>query len=188
MEHDPHIQYRKEGIFLVTEEGGEWASCLDYQISDLCLRDGITFDWFPENWSFGNGVTIHKTYAGPEYKTVIHGTNLSMDEFLAFNGPIKMAELELIRAHQRTEGWEKYESRWVLGTCPQENHVVHLTWLITTHRLPRFAYERIRALIEGAAEPLNRHLYSSKVGEHFSVIRKYDGKSAHGGTNALPMF
>ena len=154
---------------------------MEYRISDLCLRDGITWDWFPENWSFGNGVTVHKTLASLEFRTVVHGTDLTLDEYLATFGVIKLADMELRRKHERTEGWEKYEARWLPGTCPQENHVVHLTWLVTTHQLPEFAYNRIRDLIEGAAEPKELERYSSEPGKHFSVSRRYDGRPAYGG-------
>lgn len=151
------------------------------KISDACLRDGITWDWFPEKWSFGNGITIHKTLASPEFKTVVHGTDLSLEEFLAMFGPTRLGELELERNHIRTEGWEKYEARWLPGTCPQENHVVHLTWLVTKHPLSDLAYERIKDIIEGAAEPGHLEQYSQEEGRHFSVSRRYEGKPAHGG-------
>jgi hypothetical protein len=175
LEHDPAVQYRKEGVF-VPGKAEELLYPVEYRMSDLCLRDGITWDWFPENWSFGNGVTIHKTQASPEYKTVVHGTDLNLDQFLSQYGVTRMAELELERLHVRHEGWQKYEARWLPGTCPQESHVVQLTWLVTTHRLPEFAYNRIRDLIERAAEPKDIHPYSGEPGKHFSEIRRWDGK------------
>ena len=91
----------------------------------------------------------------------------------------KLSEIELERKLIRHEGWEKYEARWVSGTCPQENHVVHLTWIVTTHSLPEFAYERIRDLIERAAEPKDLHLYDKEPGKYFHTIRQFEGTSVH---------
>ena len=76
LEHDPSIQYRKEGVFI--NKTDEWLYPVDYRISDLCLRDGIDWDWFPEHWKFGNGVTMQKTLAAPDYRTVIHGTDMTL--------------------------------------------------------------------------------------------------------------
>ena len=112
-----------------------------------------------------------------------------MDKFLeTAKGPIRPSDYLVERKHILTEGWEKYEARWLPGTCPWENHVVHLTWLVTTHRLPEFAYERIRELIEERAEPKDPHLYSTEPGKHFSEIRRYDEIPVYGRTHALPMF
>ena len=173
MEHDPAVQYRREGVFATGTD--EELYPVEYRMSDLCLRDGITWDWFPENWSFGNGVTVSKTIASPEYKTVVHGTDLSLDEFLTASGPARLGALELERKHIRHEGWEKYEARWLPGTCPQENHAVHLTWLITTHRLPGFIYDRIRALIEDGVEPEQPGLYvqPDEPGKYLSTFRPF---------------
>ena len=178
LEHDRNIHYRKEGIFSGDKEESEWLSPVEYRISDVCKRDGITWAWFPENWGFGNGVTIHKTSASPEYKTVVHGTDLNLDQFLTRYGRTRLADLKLERLHIRHEGWEKYEARWTPGTCPQESHIVHLTWFITTHKLPDFAYNRIRDLIEYGAEPKDLYRYSTEQGKHFSEIRKWNGTPA----------
>ena len=72
LEHDPVVQYRKEGVFAAGTD--EELYPLEVVLSPMLERDGITWDWFPENWSFGNGVTVHKTTANPDYKTVVHGT------------------------------------------------------------------------------------------------------------------
>jgi hypothetical protein len=187
LDNNPSIQYRKEGVFVVTEDGEEWLTSADVSISDVCLQEGITWDWFPENWSFGNNVSVHKTMASPDYKTVIDGTDLTLDQFLALNGSMYLANIKLLRRHIRHNGWLKYEARWMLGTCPDFNHEVILTWLVTTHKLPGFAYERLRDVIERGAEPVDRHLYSKETNKYFTASRKYDGKSAHGVTNALSM-
>ena len=185
LEHDPAIQYRKEGVFMGSAAVGvEPIGHVQYRISDVCLRDGITWDWFPENWSFGNGGTVHKTLASPEYRTVVHGTDLTLDEWLATFGNVKLADLELRRKHNRTEGWEAYEKRWLPGTCPQENHVVHLTWLVAKHEMPSFAYERLRCLVEVPGTELVKPGHYQE--RHFSMARIWDGKGAfHQGTPAL---
>ena len=144
LEHDPRAQYRKEGVFSVTQYGEEWLMPVEYLISKMCLRDGITWDWFPENWTFGNGVTISNTMANPEYKTVLHGTVLTLDEFLAISGPARLEDLGLERKHIKHEDWKECEAHWVPGTCPQERHVVHLTCLVTEHPLPEFASQRTK--------------------------------------------
>jgi len=173
LEEYPLIQYRRGGVFINNTD--EFLYPVEYRISPMCLEAGITWDWFPEYWAFGNGITSHKTIASPEYRVVVHGTNLTMEQFLALHGPTRLADLELHRLHNRHEGWEKYESRWMPGTCPQENHIVHLTWIVTTHKLPEHVYERIRALVEYGVEPKNLHMYHTESGKHFSTIRPYDG-------------
>ena len=173
LEHNPQVQYRKEGVFIPGLHE-EQLYQVEHRLSQACLDVGITWDWFNENWAFGNGVTVHKTIAVPEYKIVVHGTNLSLEEFLAWRGRTPLAELELERMHVRHEGWEKYEARWVPGTCPQVPHIVHLTWLITQYPLPEFAYQRLRQVVEGEETTLlRRHLYRNK---DFSAVRRWDGR------------
>jgi hypothetical protein len=174
LEHDPAVQYRKEGVFASGTD--EELYPLEVVMSPALERDGITWDWFPENWSFGNGVTVHKTSASPDYKTVVHGTELDLNEFLTEYGATRLAELELERMHVRHEGWEKYEARWLPGTCPMESHVVHLTWLVTTHNLPDFAYERIRALVENGATPEQADIYicPDEPGKYLSTPRPFE--------------
>ena len=173
LEHDPAVQYRKEGVFAADTD--EELYPLEVVMSPALERDGITWDWFPENWSFGNGVTVHKTSASRDYKTVVRGTELDLNEFLTEYGTTRLAELELERMHVRHEGWEKYEARWLPGTCPMESHVVHLTWLITTHNLPDFAYERIRSLIEDGVEPEQAEIYiqPDEPGKYLSAPRPF---------------
>ena len=176
LEHDPAVQYRKEGVFAAGTD--EELYPLEVVVSPMMERDGITWDWFPENWSFGNGVTVHKTSASPDYKTVVHGTDLDLHEFLAEHGTTRLADLELERMHVKHEGWVEYEARWLPGTCPMESHVVHLTWLITTHKLPDFAYERIRSLIEDGAEPEQAEIYicPDEPGKYLSTPRPFKEK------------
>ncbi len=171
LEHDPVIQHRKEGVF--ANETGELLRQIEYRLSDSLLKDGITWDWFTEGWRFGNGVTVQKSMASPAFSTVVHGSDLTLDQFLALHGPTRLADLELFRKHNRTESWESYESRWLPGTCPQENHEVSLTVIVTDYRLPEFAYERIRDLIERRAEPKYLDQYSAEQGKHFHTIRRY---------------
>ena len=173
LEHDPAVQYRKGGVFAAGTD--ETLYPIEAVLNPMLERDGITWDWFPENWSFGNGVTVHKTTANPEYKTVVHGTELNLEEFLAENGTTRLADLELERMHVRHEGWEEYEARWLPGSCPQENHAVQLTWLVTTHNLPDFAYERIRSLIEDGAEPEQKDIYvcPDEPGKYLSTPRPF---------------
>ena len=181
LEHDSAVQYRKEGVFAAGSD--EELYPLEVVMSPMLERDGITWDWFSEGWKFGNGVTLHKTLASPEFKTVVHGTELNLEEFLAENGTTRLAELELERMHIKHEGWEEYETRWLPGTCPQESHIVHLTWLITTHKLPEFAYERIRSLIEDGAKPKQAEIYiqPEEPGKYLSTPRIWNGEPAFAG-------
>ena len=173
LEHDPVVQYRKAGVFAANTDAELYP--LEVVMSPMLERDGITWDWFPEHWSFGNGVTVHKTLASPDYKTVVHGTDLDLNEFLAQYGTTRLTDLELERIHVRHEGWEQYEARWLPGTCPYESHAVHLTWLITTHRLPGFVYDRIRALVEDGATPKQPELYvrPDEPGKYLSTLRPF---------------
>jgi len=107
LEHDPAVQYRKEGVFAANTD--EELYPLEVVMSPMLEHDGITWDWFPENWSFGNGVTVH------------------------------------------------------------------LTWLVTTHRFPDFAYERIRALVEDGATPEQAEIYicPDEPGKYLSTPRLF---------------
>ena len=173
IEHDPVILYRKEGVFVNDTE--EMLYPVEYRMSDQCLREGITWDWFTEGWRFGNGLSTHKTMASPEFRLVVHGSDLTLDRFLALHGPASLADFRLFRMHNRTESWNSYEARWLPGTCPQVNHLVHLTWLVATHMLPEFVYERVRDLVERGAEPNGLRRYSKEPGKHFHTNRTYSG-------------
>ncbi len=169
LEKDKTIQLRKEGVFRVgPSQQGEWLEDFNLVMSPTLKRDGITFGWFPENWSFGNRVTIHKTTANLEYRTVVHGTDLTEDQYLLINGPT--ADLVKERRHWRHEGWEKYEARWLPGACPQADHIVHLTWMVTTHALPSFAYNRLGGLIERGDGLKDPHRYGQ---DHYSKVRAW---------------
>lgn len=180
LEHHSPYQVRREGVFMKTPFGEEQIGEFEAVLSDMLNYQGITEDWFPPWWTFGNGITMCKSSASPELKTVIHGTDLSEDEFLELNGPTATGNLVKERKHIRHESWRQYESRWLPGTCPQEAHVVSLTCLIINHKLPNFAYERIRKLVEEGMKPTNLQSYSSEPGKHFLEVRRYDGKSAFG--------
>lgn len=175
LEESKGIHYRKEGVFSGDSQGAEYLYPVEYHISAQCIREGISWKWFPVEWAFGNGITCHQTQANPEYKIVVHGTDLNLDEFLAHNGRTALADIELERIHIKHEGWAKYEARWRLGTCPQDSHIVRLVWLVTTHRLPRFVYERLQELIEHPnSQPEHLECYSNEPGKHFSAIWKWE--------------
>jgi hypothetical protein len=141
LEEDPTVQYTRENA-------GEYG----YYLSALCERDGIGWDWFLENWTFGNGVTVHKTTAEYRKRIVILETNT--------RGMV-------------VEDRSAYEARWMPGTCPQESHDVHLTWCVFRHELPGFAYERLRAVIEDGAAPLEPDIYedANEPGKFKSATR-----------------
>ena len=173
---------------MVSATGEELRSTVDYRMSDLCVRDGITWDWFPENWSFGNGVTVRKTTAIPEYRTVVHGSGFTLGQFLMMNGPTRMAELALQRQHNRTEGWDEWEARWLPGTCPGEAVNIHLTWLVFQNKLPEFAYQRLRESIEspGYVLPCQREYErQDEPGKFISETRRL---TLEGKQPALPVF
>ena len=177
---DGAVQYRKDGIYIGVDTEREYSGPVEYRMSDMCIRDGITWDWFPDHFTFGNGITIHKTMAAPEYKTVVHGTDLNLEEFLASHGTAKLAELELEQMHIKHKGWQGYEARWLPGTCPQESHIVHLTWAVTPYKLPEHAYQRLRELIEDGAEVRDRHLYHQEPDKirHYFEPYKWNGQFA----------
>lgn len=175
VEQDPNIQCRKTGVYTAGKDG-EMLYPTEYRLSDQLLKDGITWDWFPDHFTFGNGVVVHRTAASITMKTVVDGTDLTLDEFLVQSGKTKLAELELERKQVKHDGWMLYEQRWLPGTCPQEDHLVFLTWVLTKYELPEFAYERLRSLIEGKAELKYPEMYShEKETSHFTEIRKWNG-------------
>ena len=147
IEHDPAIQYRREGKFFVTKDGEEFIGEVEAVVSSSLIDEGITWDWFPPDFTFGNGVTIHKTTNEYHDSIVFH----------IQDGQLKWTQV--------IEDRSTYEARWAPDTCPKESHVVHLTWIVTTHLLPYFAYERIRALIENGAQPVDPELYEQEPGQ-----------------------
>ena len=177
---DPNLQVRQEGGFVIHGSYGERIGSVKYRLSEQLLQDGITWDWFPENFAFGGKVGIYKVTANYLTKDVDYGTGLTQDELLQRNMgtgiPTDLSKLQLLRVHDRTSSWDMYEARWLPGTCPQESHVVHLTWLVTAHEIPEFAYNRIQEIIE---EPICelKDLWRYDA-HHFSTIRKWDGKPA----------
>jgi hypothetical protein len=175
LEHDPAVQYRKEGVFIGENSDGEWTENVEYNVSDLCLRDGITWDWFPENWCFGNGANVHKSIAPVHYRTVVQETGGTLEEFKKANRgkPYKLSGLTFVEELWRHKGRREYETRWLPGTCPQVSHLVHLTWIITRYKLPPFAYERIRSLVEDVEHiPVQRDRFED---DHFAPVRVWKG-------------
>lgn len=175
LEHDPAIAYVKEGVFSLGRTGGERLGPVEYWISPALERVGISWDWLPEHWGFGNGVSVHKTTALRETMLVDHRSGQSVDDLLvAGRAPADLSKLLIQRVPKRTEGWQKYERRWRPGTCPQESHIVHLTWLVTTHRIPDFALDRLRDLIESPTVQLrDAERYRER---DFSAARRWDGE------------
>jgi hypothetical protein len=172
IEHDPAVQYRKKGVFAADTD--EMLYPIEYQFSPMLIEEGITWDWFPAEWSFGNGVVMHKTMASPEFKTVVHGTNLTLDEFIAIQGRMSL-DVQLEQKHIKHDGWKNYEARWSPNTCPMDAHAVHLTWMVISHRLPTFAYERIRSIIEDGAELKYPERYAhDNPDKYFSTLRKFE--------------
>lgn len=139
-----------------------------YRVSDFLLGLGIGWDWFTERHAFGNGTTRHKTSADYRTRIVVGGTDLDMEQYIRKHGALRLGEVELIGIH--TEGWEVYERRWTPGTCPQESHEVHLTWLVTEQPVGEAEYKRIRAITEEGAEPLHLNHFSD---HYFSELRPY---------------
>jgi len=178
LEHDPAIQYRKEGVFTPGLHG-ELLYPIEFHLSDLLLQDGISWDWFPENWSFGNGVTTHKTTAYFETKVVIHGTDFTLEEWLRSGQTVNLSQLTLNQIPANTEGWQKYEARWVAGTCPQEDHIVRLTWLVMSFKLPEFAYYRLQEIIESPEARLETpevYVVPDEPGKYLSASRTWQAK------------
>ena len=93
---------------------------------------------------------------------------------------MSMDDLLMERKHISHESWKEYEARWTPGSCPQENHQVFLTWLVTKHRLPGFVYERVRAMIEQGAEPIDRNAFDDEPGKHFPTTRHWGDESPTG--------
>lgn len=166
LEESNNIQLRKEGAFILTDTGEERLGDIEYRLSDNCALDGIGWRWFPEDWAFGNGVTVHKTTAQFDQGVIYE------------DGYVLQAradgKVDLSRVPQGfTEGWEKYEARYDDGKCLRENHVVHLTWCVFQHDLPEHAYERLRSMIEVPDYQLGRTPYENadEPGKYISATR-----------------
>ncbi len=153
------VLVRTKFVQVTTANAGD-----DYHISERCIDLGIEWGWFPKAivtpdepdagpWSFGNGVTRHKTTAEIEMRTVIHKTTLTEDEYLEQFGPTRSSDLVKERVHVRHEGWQQYQARWRPGTCPPFSHEVHLTSVILTRPLPPNAYQRLRHVVEEGEPP-----------------------------------
>ena len=172
LEHGPTVQYRKEGEFAVGGEQAEWVAPITYRISDQCIGAGITWDWFPEDHSFGNGVSVSKTSALVQHESVIVGTDLDLERYLRERGPTRLNDLAMESRLVRHEGRKRYEARWLPGTCPDFNHVVHLTWVVAQYRWPEHIYERVRQIVEDPAVVLSEpERYDPE--RHISAIRPW---------------
>jgi hypothetical protein len=176
LEHDPAIQYVKEGVFIVHGSVGERQGMFEYRLSNQLEQLGVTWKWFPENWGFGNGVTTHKTTANRETMLVDHRSGTGLQDLIATGKVIDFRKLRIQQVPKRTEGWDKYEKRWIPGTCPQRSHIIHLTWLVTKHVLPEFAYLRLERLIEDASTVL--HSPEQYREKDFSPVRKWEGEAS----------
>ena len=173
LEEDPMIQYVKEGVYACPVGGneGEWLGPVEYRLSPILDKDGITWKIFPEHWTFGNNVTCTNWTANRETMEVDYRTGIPFADLLASGHPIDMSKVMIQRVPRITESWKEYEKRWFPGTCPQESHKVHLTYVITKGEMEPWAYERVRRLIEerdAAVVDLDRYRP-----EHFSVSRKW---------------
>lgn len=185
LEHDPMISYAKEGVFAIYPSGGigERLGPVEYVLSSMLEAQGITWKWFPENHGFGNGITVPKTTALKEYQLVDHRTGNSIPDLLTKGYPLELGKLIIRMVPKRTEGWDKYEARWVPGTCLQESHIVHLTQIVTRGRLDTLAYNRIQRIIEDPSAMLTDvDRYREK---DFSPTRTWDGKKGTGQASQL---
>ena len=173
LEEDSMIQYTKDGVYAIPKGSneGEWLGPTPYRLSPAVERSGITWQWFPEHWSFGNGVTCTNWTAKRETMEIDYRTGVPMADLIATGHPIDLSKVTIQRVPRTTEGWAEYEKRWLPGTCPQESHKVHLTYVITRGEMEPWAYERVLCLIEerdAALVELDRYRP-----EHFSVSRKW---------------
>lgn len=172
VEPDPAIQYTKEGVLIVNGSYGEWQGPVEYRLSKRLEADGITWDWFPEHYTFGNGVTMPKTTANRETMLVDHDSGLELPDLIATRRLIDFGKLRIQMVPKPTEGWDKYEARWLPHTCPQESHVVHLTTVVMKYRIPEFAYLRLEQIVEDSgAELRDVERYQPN---HWSVSRKWN--------------
>lgn len=148
-----------------------------YRVSTMLESIGIDWGrWFPEKHDFGNGVTRSKTQADYVTRLVTHDTGQTIEEVLEKDGVLDFSTLRLVKAPPITEGWQLYEKCWQPNTCPQENHEVHLTWVVTERPVGEFEYERIRDLTERGAPPMFAEAF--KPGQHFSELRPYKPQPA----------
>lgn len=173
LEHGP-IRCGIDGVYLRTEVGEERIADLSLHLSERLLQSGITRRWFSRGWSFGNGVTCHKTHARYETKDVEYESRRTWDELLASGNIVDGSELRWERVHRKTEGWKLYEERWEPGTCPQFSHYVHLTWMVVQHELGGYGYNRIRDLAECNAEPnlgMGAYMGRNEPGKYLSTVR-----------------
>ena len=176
LQDDGFYQFRKEGIFGITASGAERLSSVPFNFSNRCLADGIDWRWFPENYSFGNGVAMPKTTAMRETQLVDHDTDIPLSKMFRIGRVVDFGRLRIEQTYKITEGWEKYEARWIPGKCPQESHIIHLTTLCFRHELPPHAYQKLqRAIEEVGAELRSPELYRA---DHFSTSRTWKPEEA----------
>lgn len=191
LESDPMIQYTKEGVFALPRGSrvGERLGAVEYRISPMLEREGIGWEWFPENWGFGNSTTVHKTSANRETMLIDHRTGNDVQDLIASGHPLDLGNLIIQQIPKRTEGWVQYESRWAPETCPQESHDVLLTWLVTRGEMESWAYERLLRIIEDPSAVLRDvERYNT---DHFSPTRQKTVKRSKleipGVTNAVSL-
>mgnify|MGYP001577277709 CR=1 FL=1 len=168
----------KDGLLSMGLAGGfETLEPVKYHLSDLLVISGITWDWFPEHYSFGNGISIPKSSASWETQVVVHERGCTLEELFREGEVVDLSQLRLQRVHKETEGWATYEKRWLAGTCPHYTHIVHMTHLLTTHELSPSAYKHIQMMIEDPRVEIRPE--PPFEARHFSEVRRYDGRPAY---------
>ena len=122
LEESKSIQARKEGVFIIGEQGEEQLQALDVVFSPALQSIGFTLADFQESMAFGNGVTCNAKVGMVAQK----------------------AALDAYRVHVNDPMKGKRDFR-----DPQYTRNIWLSWTLFSHKLPEFAYVKLLRFMEG---------------------------------------
>ena len=129
LEENKTIQARKEGVFILGEQGEEQLSSLDVVFSPALQSIGFTLADFQESMTFGNGVTCNARVGMMAEKAALNAYRTVV------NDPAKG-----IRDFRDA----KYARN------------IWLSWCLFSHKLPDFAYLKLLRFMEGEDTMLSK--------------------------------
>ena len=116
------IQARKDGVFVIGEQGEEQLSSLDVVFSPALQSIGLTLADFQESMTFGNGVTCNAKVGMVAQKAALDAYRTVVSD------PMK--------------GKRDFRD-------PKYAKNVWLSWCLFSHKLPAFAYVKLLQFMEG---------------------------------------
>ena len=131
LEESKSIQARKEGVFIIGEQGDEQLHDLDVVFSPALQSIGFTLADFQESMTFGNSVTCNAKVGMVAQKAKLDAYKTLVTD------PVK--------------GVRDFRD-------PEYARNIWLSWTLFSHKLPEFAYVKLLRYMEGEDAMLPREV------------------------------